>query len=158
MNKVSQKNRCIYLRFAGYDDSSDIFTWRNDKETRKLSFNTEEINIKDHEIWFKESLANPYRNIFIIIDAQCNKLGQIRFDRKKEIAEVSITINPKYRKQGFGSAGLTKAVQCYFDNFTVKLLVGKVKADNIASLKAFEKAGFKIHKDFTDYIELCYEK
>ena len=88
MNKVSQKNRCIYLRFAEYYDSSDIFTWRNDKETRKLSFNTEEINIKDHEIWFKESLANPYRNIFIIIDAQFNKLGQIRFDRKKEIDEV----------------------------------------------------------------------
>lgn len=156
MNKVLLENKNIYLRFAEYDDSKDIFTWRNDELTRKSSFNTDEINIKDHERWFKESLANPNRTIFIIVDAQCNKLGQIRFDRKGESAEVAITINPKYRNQGIGSFGLTKAAQCYSNKFFVKRLVGKVKTNNIASLKTFEKAGFKIYKTFEDYIELTY--
>lgn len=158
MKKSSQNNRGIYIRFAEYDDSVDIFNWRNDEETRNSSFNSDLIDINDHDRWFKESLANPQRNIFIIIDTQCNKLGQIRFDRKKEIAEVSITINPKNRRQGIGSIGLSKAVNYYFDNFSVTLLIAKVKVNNNPSLKVFEKAGFKINQHFNDYVQLFYKK
>jgi len=157
MNKVSPKNRKIYIRFAETDDSEDVYNWRNDEKTRQASFHTEEIKTRDHQRWFKDSLQNPDRNIFIIIDEQCQKLGEIRFDRKKKSAEISIIINPKYRNQGLGSECLTKIVRHYFHNFYVKRLVAKVKNNNIASLKAFEKAGFKIYKKFEEYIELRIE-
>lgn len=158
MKKIFQENSNIYLRFAEYEDIEDLFEWRNDEDSKKASFNTNEIDIKEHNKWFKESLANPERNIFIICDKHCNKLGQIRFDKKKDRAEIDIIINPKYRNKGIGTLVLTKAPKYYLDNFAVKKLVGKVKTSNIASLKAFEKAEFKIYKKFEGYVELRYEK
>ena len=156
MKKLFQETSEIYLRFAQYEDLEDLFEWRNDEDTREASFNTNEIDINEHDKWFKGSLVNPEKNIFIICDKNCNKLGQIRFDRKGDSAELSITINPNYRNQGIGTLVLTKASKYYLDNFTVKKLVGKVKTSNIASLKAFEKAGFKIYKRFGEYVELSY--
>jgi len=158
MKKVFQETSDIYLRLAEYVDLNDIFEWRNDIETRKASFNTKEIDIKEHTRWFKSSLLNPERNIFIICDINCNKLGQIRFDRKVDCAEISIIINPKYRNQGIGTLVLTKSSESYLNNFSVKKLVGKVKLNNTSSLKTFEKAGFKIHKKLDECIELNYEK
>jgi len=158
LKKVFQETSEIYLRFAEYGDLEDLFRWRNDKDTRKASFNSNKIDIEEHAKWFKKSLLNPEGNIFIICDKNCNKLGQIRFDKKKDYAEVDITINPKHRNQGIGTLALTKFSKCYLNNFFVKRLVGRIKMNNVSSLRAFEKAGFKFHKKIDEYVELWYKK
>lgn len=155
--KVFQKNSILYLRFAEPEDAKDLFIWRNDEATRKASFNTTEINFEEHKKWFEQTLADPKRNLFIICDKDCNKLGQIRFDKKNNVAEIDVTINPNYRNQGIGSLALLKASHIYINNFGVKQVIAKVKKENTASLKAFQKAGFKIHEKHDDYIELRYE-
>jgi RimJ/RimL family protein N-acetyltransferase len=156
--KAFQKTSMLYFRFAEPEDVEDLFIWRNDNITRQASFNTAQISFEEHKKWFEETLADPKRNLFIICDKQCNKLGQIRFDKKEDIAEINITINPNYRNQGAGSLALSKSIIIYNNNFDVKQVIAKVKKDNTASLKAFQKAGFQIHKDFNGYIELQYEK
>lgn len=155
--KIFQKNSMLYFRFAEPEDVKDLFRWRNDEATRQASFNTDKISFEEHKKWFEETLADPKRNLFIICDKQCNKLGQIRFDKKEDIAEINITINPNYRNQGVGSLALSKSLTICINNIYVKQIIAKVKKDNTASLKAFQKAGFKIHKDLTNYIELRYE-
>ena len=72
MEKVFRKTSEIYLRFAEYEDLEDLFKWRNDEDTKKASFNTNQIDINEHREWFKNSLVNPERNIFIICDKNCN--------------------------------------------------------------------------------------
>jgi UDP-2,4-diacetamido-2,4,6-trideoxy-beta-L-altropyranose hydrolase len=156
--KVFQKTSMLYLRFAEPEDVKDLFNWRNDPATRQASFNTDEISFEEHKKWFEETLADPKINLFIICDKDCNKLGQIRFDKKEDFAEINITINPNYRNQGVGSLALSKSLGIYINNFDVKQVIAKVKKDNVASLKAFQTAGFQIHEDFTDYIELQYEQ
>jgi RimJ/RimL family protein N-acetyltransferase len=151
-------NNEIYLRFAELEDLNDLFKWRNDESTRQASFNTDEISFEEHKKWFEETLADPKRNLFILCDKKCNKLGQIRFDKKNDVADINVTINPNYRNQGIGSLALFKASHIYIHNFGGKQVIAKVKKDNTASLKAFQKAGFQIHEDFTDYIELQYEQ
>jgi RimJ/RimL family protein N-acetyltransferase len=155
--KVFQKNSILYFRFAEPQDVKDLFSWRNDSATRQASFNTAEISFEEHKKWFEETLADPKRNLFIIFDNECNKLGQIRFDKKGDIADIDVTINPNYRNQGIGSLALSKSIIIYNNNFDVKQVIAKVKKDNVASLKAFEKAGFKMHEKHDDYIELWYE-
>jgi RimJ/RimL family protein N-acetyltransferase len=155
--KVFQKNSILYFRFAEPQDVKDLFSWRNDSATRQASFNTAEISFEEHKKWFEETLADPKRNLFIIFDNECNKLGQIRFDKKEDIAEINITINPRYRNQGIGSLALSKSLIIYFNNFDVKQIIAKVKKDNTASLKAFQKAGFKFCGERDDYIKLWYE-
>jgi RimJ/RimL family protein N-acetyltransferase len=158
MKKLFQDNNEIYLRFAELEDLNDLFKWRNDESTRQASFNTNNISFEEHKKWFEETLADPKRNLFIICDKQFNKLGQIRFDKKNDVAEIDVTINPNYRNQGIGSLALFKASHIYIYNFGGKQVIAKVKKDNISSLKAFEKAGFKMHEKHDDYIELWYEK
>jgi len=46
-------------------DLEDILNWRNDDVSRSMSINNEIISIEDHEKWFKESLENKNRNMFI---------------------------------------------------------------------------------------------
>ena len=146
MKKTYQKDSDIYLRFAENEDKIDLLNWRNELETRKASFNTEKIDQKDHERWFNNSIKNKKRNIFIICDKNCNKLGQIRFDRGNDTAEVDISLNPKYRNLGVGSLALSKGANRYINNFNINILVARVKSNNIASVKALQKAGFKIYK------------
>ena len=157
MKKI-QESKDLYMRFAEPQDLKDLYLWRNDESTRKASFSTEEITIEEHTKWFKESLANVKRNIFIICDKECKKLGQIRFDKINDSAEIYISIKPEYRNQGIGSIALYKSSNIYFNNFPVKKIIAKVKKWNKASLKAFEKAGYTVNKEHIDYIELWYEK
>ena len=157
MKKALGENKNIYIRFAEPSDLKDLFRWRNDKATRKASFDTDEITIEQHTKWFKKSLTNINRNIFIICDKHCNKLGQIRFDKKIDTAEIDITINPKYRNQGIGALSIFKSSNIYVNNFDIKKIIAKVKKNNTKSLKAFEKADFRVYREYDDYIELWYE-
>lgn len=158
MKDAYQKTNQIYLRFAELEDIEDLYKWRNDEETRKYSFNVDPITYEEHKDWFLNSLSNPKRKIYIIFDKNNKKLGQIRFDKEKDWAEVDITINPEYRGKGIGSLALRKSSQLYINNFKVEQLIAKVKKDNIASLKAFKNANFEIYKSFEDYMELRFKK
>jgi RimJ/RimL family protein N-acetyltransferase len=158
MKNVYQKGNEIFLRYAEYSDLNDIYNWRNDRDTRKASFNMEPIEIDEHIKWFNKSLIDPKNNIFIIIDRYLNKLGQIRFDRKNNEAEINITIDPKFRNKGIGSLALSKSSKQYLNNYDVDVIIAKVKKNNNRSLKAFRKAGFIIFKEFQDYIELRFER
>ena len=158
MKKTYPEDFRIYLRFADFEDAEDLLKWRNDENTRNASFNTKEINVEEHKKWFKESLRNPERNIFIICDMNCHKLGQIRFDKIGDSAEIDITIDTDFRHQGIGSIALKKASKCYMDNFHVDRLIGKVKTDNIASMKTFENAGFIVSNELDEYVEFRYER
>jgi len=148
----------IFIRFVEKDDMMDLLSWRNDPETIIQSFNSKKVKRKEHENWFKNSLVNPKRNIFIIIDSDCNKLGQIRFDKDDDIAEISITINPDYRNKGIGNLAISKASKIFINNFNTNKIIAKVKNNNIKSLKAFKKANYKLHKKNKDFSELWYKK
>ena len=78
-------------------------------------------------------------------------VGQIRLTVEEDEAEISYSIAPQYRKQGYGH----KILQLIYHEVEqkhpeIKTLIAKVKSDNMASRKLFEGEGFR-----TSYI--CYE-
>ena len=148
------ENKYIYFRSAEKDDMQNLYNWRNDPDTRRASFNTDEITLEKHIEWFNNSLTNKNRNIFIMMNEKGKSIGQIRFDREDNIEEIDITIAPDYRNQGYGVQALREGCKMYFNDFDVDYVIAKVKKDNIASLMAFEKAGFKRHEEHEDHIEL----
>lgn len=148
------KDKQIYLRFVEKEDLKDLYKWRNDKVTRKSSFNTKKIRKEDHIKWFNESIANPKKHIFIIMDEKNAKVGQIRFDRKGKAADISISIAPSYRRKGYGTTAIKKGCGLYFNNFDVSHIMAEVKKENLSSIRAFETSGFKKHKEHKDHIEL----
>ena len=144
------------IRNINQKDSKDLFEWRNNYESRKMSFGTKKITLEEHEKWFKESIKNPNKN-FYIGEYNGIKIGVCRFefDKKKNISETSININPDERGKGYGKKLLTNAIKTYLKNKSC-ILIAKIKEDNIISLKLFNSAGFLVTKkdQGTIYMEL----
>ena len=46
------------IRNIQEDDSKDLFEWRNDLKTRKVSLQRAEVSLEEHSDWFKNSLNN----------------------------------------------------------------------------------------------------
>lgn len=146
MNRI--KN--FKVRKATEEDSLDIFEWRNDPVTRLMSFTQTPVSLENHTKWFSASLQNPKREIYIG-EYEGSKIGVVRFDEREDEAEVSINMNPAFRG---------KKLALPFLNISLKSkthVIAKIKENNTASLKLFQRAGFKEKEkidDFFIYIKL----
>lgn len=129
----------VVLRLATLADSSDLLTWRNDVTTRNMAINQGIINQIDHDIWLNKVLNDSNRKLFIIEEDWIAK-GSIRLDINKKAGEISIGLAPAARGNGLGG----KAIAILIATFPDLRLIAQVKESNIASIKTFEKAGFKI--------------
>lgn len=148
----------IILRPVEPSDCEDLLLWRNDQSTRENAFNTQHITIDEHQKWFNNSLKNKNRTIYIALNSQQEKIGQIRFDKTDNEAEVSIIIAQNNRSQGYGTEVISLGSIKYLKESNVKKIIARIKPDNHASINAFKKAGFKEIASNSEYITLeCYK-
>lgn len=108
------------------DDADIMLEWKNYPETRKFAIKSHEpIEKEAHYDWLSKNLI-----WFRIIENQNEPIGAIRIFG----SEISIWIDRRY--WGFGIA--TKAIQAIAtDGMYAKIVNG-----NVASFRAFIKAGF----------------
>ena len=90
------------------------------------------------------------RNSVIIIAESKNDnvfIGQVRYDKiSKDIAEVSIYLNPYFFSRGFGTKLLKHTSNSAFNLLNVSELTAYIKKTNTVSIKTFEKVGYKCIK------------
>jgi RimJ/RimL family protein N-acetyltransferase len=136
------------VRLAKPDDSNDIFEWRNDSVTRKMSHNTEEVLKEEHETWFKAALESKKKSLLICTNNAAEKIGIVRFDIEEQSAEVSINLNPEMRGKGLARQCLKQAMLFFNSSHPdIKELKAEIKDTNIASKKIFEDIGFKLDRE-----------
>lgn len=137
----------LSLRRATIEDVELVFNWINDEEVRKQSFSSAAITYKDHLRWFEKILSNDDCHYFIAVSNN-EPVGQIRIINEEGVATISYLIAPDRRGKGLGTE-LLKIVEreVYECDLGINALVGKVKSENIASIKAF------IHNDYGYTIE-----
>ena len=131
----------LRLRPAESTDFMLIFNWANDSLTRKMSFNQEPISLEAHEGWFKQVLS---RQILLLV-AEAHKSGNwhpIGTFRVGEDGEVSMSLAAEYRGQHLATPVISIGIKNLGPKFHKDKLVAHIKKDNIASIKAFERAGF----------------
>lgn len=140
-----KKKENICLRRATETDCYDVWNWRNHPEVRRWSFDKREIDYSHHLKWFKEKLGNKDSRIYIAENERGQKLGQVRFERKKaDLAVVNINVNPDFLRKGLGNRILSKATLQYLrDNREVKEVRAEILEGNSASRKAFQKAAYR---------------
>ena len=134
----------MMLRFrqAVEADADMVFSWRNCKAVRLASFDSQEISLKEHQDWFRQSLERTDRSLLVVQDAQI-PVGVLRFDRTDETVEVSIFLDPALTGRGYGTVILLAGVAWARQNLAgTKVLRAQIKPDNPASSRVFEKAGF----------------
>lgn len=161
--------RHVDLRPATLADWAFLWRCRNDPETRRWSFDSSEVSLVDHMRWLDAALKDPAVGIYVA-RASCvgerHELGPVGVGRfawldpvVTDKVFVSVTVDPRRRGQGFGSA-LVRTLATTVEGVIARAdrrahLVAEVKLDNVASLCAFGSAGFRPVKYLADRVVLC---
>jgi len=135
--------RDLSLRPAGETDRERLWEWANDPAVRAASFRQELIPWERHVEWFRSQLGDRCFRIYIALDSSQNPIGAVRFQLEGERAVVSITVDKKARGKGYGGNMLQMAAQELFQSSPAVAVDAYVKADNEASQRLFESAGFR---------------
>lgn len=131
----------LTLRPVKKKDYETILEWRNNPNVRRNSLTQHIISIDEHTEYWNNFLKNKTNFAFIAIH-DSNDIGVLKLKNIDKVTyEIDIFLSKSYRNRGLGSQVLKIAKDVAFQN-GVKKLVAKIKYDNEASKKAFEKVGF----------------
>jgi RimJ/RimL family protein N-acetyltransferase len=147
----------VSVRKALLDDSRDVWLWRNDEQTRKMSVSEQPIEWSSHETWFSQLLQNPKFSIFVGTDSEGKKIGMCRFDLASDTgcAVVSINLNPEMRGKQLSAVFLAEAMKVFFETASCDL-TALIKKENKASIRCFERCGFVYAADLGDFSRYNY--
>ena len=133
--------KTFHLREISYDDWEILLEWRNEKETRNNSINSNIIQEDEHKDFIKKIIKDSEKNQFIF-EYNEKPVGTIREDLLGEDQfELSYTINPKYRGMKIGQIMMHLYLIERKGSFFCE-----VKEKNTPSIKMIEKLGFKLYK------------
>lgn len=126
-----------------------IMEWRNDDITRLNSFNQNKFTFEQFKIiFFNKYFENSIPPLFAKFN---NKniafIGSLDID--KNCVEISINIDPQFRGKKL-AVPIIKSFINYIliNNPEIKTINAKIKSFNKASIRCFEKAGFKYINSF----------
>lgn len=134
----------IGLRRAGVEDCRRVWEWANDPGVRASAFSSELIPWESHQKWFAAKLTSLNSFMFIGSNHEGAPCGQVRLDwNGREEAEIDVNIDASSRKGGLGSALIRAGVDEALKDYSLQTIHAHIKPDNSASIRAFEKAGFR---------------
>ena len=123
----------LTFRTATMDDSDLLFRWRNDDLTRRMSKNTDAVQIEGHVAWLQRRLSTDRPHLYVAFDPE--PVGTFRIDGD----EISYTVAPDKRGQGIAKAMLTEARKCFGP------LRAEIYRRNEASIAAAKSSGMIVH-------------
>ena len=138
----------ITIRPVKKEDLKKILEWRNEPEVRKSMFNTGTITEEEHEKYW-ERFLNDEKKFAYIIEKEGRSVGVIKLEIRTEKAEVNILVAPEFQGKGIGKTAL-KLIEEKAKEFKVPVLMSRIKPENEASIKIFEKNNFKIKHHYLE--------
>lgn len=128
------------FRPATLRDSKNLQNWRNTPEIRSISTSTDEIDLKTHETWLKNTLSDPLR-ILLVAEYEGQPAGIIRFDLLPQEAVISVYRIPLAN----APRGLIRQATdwLHVHHPEIRRIRAEVLAHNSASLAAFRATGYR---------------
>ncbi|MBA3018326.1 MAG: GNAT family N-acetyltransferase [Proteobacteria bacterium] len=133
----------LKLREVGENDCELLWKWSNDSVVRSSAFHSSPISWEEHKKWFATKLGDSNCFYCIAIDGLGKPVGQIRFDVSDGIAETDISVAREKRGLGLGQQIIKSGLEGLCKRMFIRRVYALVKIENIASVTAFKKAGFK---------------
>ena len=144
----------LSVRPAALEDADRLLQWRNDPVTRGNSFRTEPIGVEEHRVWLRRTLEDPGTRMYIGMRGS-TPCGVVRFESRSDGAsEANIALDPAFRGQGLAASVLRLARTQYIADGGKDRTTARVKATNVASLRAFERAGYRRLRTAEGIVEL----
>jgi RimJ/RimL family protein N-acetyltransferase len=131
----------VTLRPAAERDADLLLAWRNDPEAVRFSGTARAVTMREHRDWLAARIIDPATRIWIA-EQEHTAVGQVRIDLEDGVATVSVAVAPGHRGRGLGTAVLRAMVAEVEGDPRVTRLRALAHAENVASVRAFERVGF----------------
>ena len=140
---MAMRGDSLRLRNIREEDCRLLWEWANDPDVREVSFSAALIPWEGHCQWFRTKLNDPHCLFHIATDSNDLPVGQVRYDLENDHAVISISLDRYQRNRGYGNALLHLSAQTLFATTALTTIHAYIKPENRASIRAFEKAGYK---------------
>jgi UDP-2,4-diacetamido-2,4,6-trideoxy-beta-L-altropyranose hydrolase len=141
--KELEIQRKIRLRRGVIADTEQTFKWVSSASIRRFSFSQREILWEEHKAWYEKKILDS-GTFYFIAEIDSNACGSIRFDAIGEELIVSYLVDPSWQGRGVGRALLAEGIkEIQKINLQVNVLVGYVMEVNLASIRIFNRMGFR---------------
>ncbi|SMO60630.1 GNAT family N-acetyltransferase [Solitalea koreensis] len=151
----------IRFRLAQPTDLDLYFKWANEEHTRRNSYSPGKIPYATHVSWFNSKLQDP-NTIFLVFEYEKSgiPIGQVLFDRKENENFIRISIDKDFRGRLLATSMVQEACNYYFEQYPADTISAYIKKDNMASVKAFQHAGFELlsELEFKGFPSFVYTK
>jgi RimJ/RimL family protein N-acetyltransferase len=131
----------VTLRRATLDDARFVWEVNNHPSVRMQSVSTSPIPWETHQDWFARKVAD-HDTSFYIASCEGASIGVVRFDFRDNDATISIAVSPPFRGKGLGSKIIANSTDELARGHPGARAIAWVRADNVASLRAFARAGY----------------
>ena len=152
----------LFLRSAEERDRRLLWEWANDPDVRAASFSAQPIPWETHVAWFEEKLHQDECRILIAEDDEGAPVGQIRFNSRADgDCDTDVSLAREWRRRGLAAPLIRQGAESATNAGRCARLHAFVKPENVASVRAFESAGFKRfgidHVRGKDAVHLIYQ-
>lgn len=130
----------IKIRSAQADDARRIWEIRNSPEALAVAASQEVVPLAQHIDWFNNKYFQGNGNSCFVSESDNRVIGYCRFDLNTDKYTVSIAVDPSMHGKGLGTILLSQSIEQLRSS---KILHAEVRKFNIASIKMFERTGFK---------------
>ena len=134
------------LRPATYDDVHTVLSWRNEPATIRNMKTKRPLAFEEHEPWFKKTISDPTCQ-FLIIEADGEPIGQLRYNLEDDKAKVSTNITEAWHGRGVASRAFVAGSKHVKKTGFADVIFARVLQSNIGSIRAMQKAGYTIDDD-----------
>lgn len=138
----------FYLKPMNEDSAERYRRLRNMEENRKWFFHNEVISAEEQRRWYERYLTENGDYMFGAFERESQKyvggIGIYDLDHTARTAEVGrILIDRTYAGKGYGAEAIGGMIRFAQDQLGLRLLNAYIWSDNVASIRSFEKSGFK---------------
>ncbi|GLB52365.1 acetyltransferase [Neptunitalea chrysea] len=148
---LTLKGTYCYLRALEPEDLDFLYQIENDENVWEVS----ETITPYSKFILKQYLENSHRDIFDVKQLRlsivtteenllCGFIDIFDFDAKNKRAGVGIIVVDTYRKKGIGAESLSLVLKYCFKKLNLHQVYANISEDNEASIRLFEKLGFKL--------------
>jgi UDP-2,4-diacetamido-2,4,6-trideoxy-beta-L-altropyranose hydrolase len=119
---------------------------RNDPDAVRFSVTQQPVRREDHERWFATRRDDPQVH-FWIAEEHGMPVAQVRVDVTGATGVVAVAVAAAHRGRGVGSEVLREMAIRIGEDERVHVLRALVHPDNTPSIRAFERAGFRLSEE-----------
>lgn len=144
----------LLMRDVTIQDSELLFEWRNQTEVRMFSRNQGLITKETHAQWLNNRLKLMPNHPFWMFENVLGAIGFVRFDFDSVLNhfEISILINPAFRRKGLGRKILTLAMENCLELNSDSNFFAKAHKKNLGSQSLFLNCGFQGFGSVGDFL------